>query len=76
MLVDLASPGQTQADLLGPAPRPRSQELMATLDRINASMGRGTVRLARVPAQGGWAMKQERRSPCYTSRWGKLPMVR
>src|SRR3990167_1370877 len=51
-------------------PRPRSQELMATQDRINASMGRGTVRLARVSAQGGRAMKQERRSSCYTSCWG------
>lgn len=43
---------------------------MATLDRINVSMGRGNVRLARVPAQGGWAMKQELRSPGYTSRGG------
>ncbi|MDX1368108.1 DUF4113 domain-containing protein [Pseudomonas sp.] len=70
MLVNLANPGQIQADLFAPPPRPRSQELMATLDRINAGMGRGTVRLARVPAQGGWAIKQERRSPCYTRRWG------
>lgn len=45
---------------------------MATLGRINASMGRGTVRLTRVPG----AMKQDRRSPCYTNRWGELPMVR
>lgn len=44
MLMNLASPGQIQADLFAPAPRPRSQELMATLDRINTSMGRGRVR--------------------------------
>lgn len=76
MLMNLASPGQIQANLFAPAPRPRSQELIATLDRINASMGRGTVRLAQVSAQGGWAMKQESRSPCYTSRWGELLLVR
>ncbi|SFQ17370.1 DUF4113 domain-containing protein [Pseudomonas borbori] len=49
---------------------------MATQDRINASMGRGTVRLARVSAQGDRAMKQERRSSCYTSCWGALSLVR
>ena len=76
MLMNLASPGQIQTDLFAPAPRPRSAELMATLDRINHSMGRGTVRLARVPALGGWSMKQELRSPRYTSRWGDLPEVR
>ncbi|AVO55753.1 translesion error-prone DNA polymerase V subunit UmuC [Ectopseudomonas mendocina] len=76
MLMNLASPGQVQADLFAPAPRPRSAELMATLDKINHTMGRGTVRLARVPALGGWSMKQELRSPRYTSRWGDLPEVR
>lgn len=76
MLMNLASPGQIQTDLFAPEPRPRSAELMATVDRINHSMGRGTVRLARVPALGGWPMKQELRSPRYTSQWGDLPEVR
>ncbi|AEB58203.1 translesion error-prone DNA polymerase V subunit UmuC [Ectopseudomonas mendocina] len=76
MLMNLASPGQIQTDLFAPEPRPRSAELMATVDRINHSMGRGTVRLARVPALGGWSMKQELRSPRYTSQWGDLPEVR
>ncbi|WP_276488409.1 translesion error-prone DNA polymerase V subunit UmuC [Ectopseudomonas mendocina] len=76
MLMNLASPGQVQADLFAPAPRPRSAALMATVDRINTNMGRGTVRLARVPALGGWSMKQELRSPGYTCRWDELPRVR
>ncbi|WP_447897728.1 DUF4113 domain-containing protein [Pseudomonas aeruginosa] len=75
MLMNLASPGQVQADLFAPAPRPRSAALMATVDRINTNMGRGTVRLARVPALGGWSMKQELRSPGYTCRWDELPRV-
>lgn len=76
MLMNLASPGQIQTDLFAAEPRPRSAELMATVDRINHTMGRGTVRLARVPALGGWSMKQELPSPRYTSRWGDLPEVR
>ncbi|SDH66181.1 DNA polymerase V [Pseudomonas benzenivorans] len=49
---------------------------MATLDKINANMGLGTVRLAWVPAKGGWSMKQELRSPRYTSNWRELPAIR
>jgi DNA polymerase V len=49
---------------------------MTALDKINTTMGRGTVRLARVPASGRWAMKQQLKSPSYTCRWGELPSVR
>lgn len=75
VLLEFASPGQIQDDLFAPAPRPGSEALMATLDRINARMGRGTVRLARVPAAPGWGMRQEMKSPGYVSRWSDLPTV-
>ncbi|MBS7660543.1 translesion error-prone DNA polymerase V subunit UmuC [Pseudomonas lalucatii] len=73
VLMNLTSPKHIQPDLFAPAPRPSTDALMATMDRINANMGRGTVRLARVPASAGWAMKQQLRSPGYTSRWAELP---
>lgn len=76
VLMNLASPKHIQPDLFAPAPRPSGAALMATMDQINASMGRGTVRLARVPASAGWAMKQQLRSPGYTCRWAELPRVR
>lgn len=76
VLMDFVSPGQIQGDLFAPAPRPGSEALMATLDRINARMGRGTVRLARVPAAPGWGMRQELKSPGYVSRWSDLPLAR
>ncbi len=75
VLMEFVSPGQIQGDLFAPAPRPGSQALMATLDRINARMGRGTVRLARVPASPGWGMRQELKSPGYVSRWSDLRCV-
>ncbi len=46
------------------------------MDKINTQMGRGTVRLARVPSVGSWVMKQQLKSPGYTCRWGELPVVR
>lgn len=75
MLLEFVSPGQIQDDLFAPAPRPGSEALMATLDKINARMGRGTVRLARVPAAPGWGMRQELKSPGYVSRWNELRRV-
>ena len=75
VLMEFVSPGQIQGDLFAPAPRPGSEALMATLDKINARMGRGTVRLARVPAAPGWGMRQELKSPGYVSRWSDLPTV-
>lgn len=75
VLMELASPGQIQGDLFAPPPRPGSEALMATLDRINARMGRGTIHLARVPATPGWGMRQELKSPGYVSRWSELRRV-
>ncbi len=48
---------------------------MATLDRINACMGRGTIHLARVPAAPSWGMRQELKSPGYVNRWSELRRV-
>ncbi|WP_455233344.1 translesion error-prone DNA polymerase V subunit UmuC [Geopseudomonas aromaticivorans] len=75
VLMEFVSPGQIQGDLFAPAPRPGSEALMAALDQINARMGRGTVRLARVPAAPGWSMKAEMKSPAYVSRWSELPIA-
>lgn len=75
VLMEFASPGQIQDDLFAPPPRPGSEALMATLDRINARMGRGTIHLARVPAAPDWGMRQELKSPGYVSRWSELRRV-
>lgn len=48
------------------------ERLMGVLDELNQRYGHGTVKLASagVPVQGeraNWAMRQERRSPAYTT---------
>ena len=75
VLMEFASSSQIQGDLFAPAARPGSEALMATLDRINARMGLGTIHLARVPAAPAWAMRQELKSPGYVSRWSELRRV-
>ena len=53
--------------------------LMTTLDQLNQRYGRGTVLMASSGLDGdrrAWAMRQERRTPQYTTRWEDMPVVR
>lgn len=49
--------------------------LMETLDQINARFGKGSVRISRDQSCSVWQMKQERKSPAYTTDWEALPEV-
>ena len=53
--------------------------LMATLDGLNLRYGRGTVSMASAGLTGdrrAWSMKQERRTPAYTTDWNDLAIAR
>lgn len=53
--------------------------LMAALDGLNQRYGRGTVLMASAGLAGdkrAWSMKQERRTPGYTTCWEDIPVVR
>jgi DNA polymerase V len=53
--------------------------LMTTLDELNLRYGRGTVLLASAGLTGerrAWSMKQERRTPGYTTCWTDMPVAR
>lgn len=49
---------------------------MLVVDKVNREYGRGTLRLASEGVQQGWAMRQEKRSPRWTTCWDELPVVR
>jgi DNA polymerase V len=53
----------------------KSSRLMSVLDRINARMGTGTLRLASDGVAQEWSMKSGNRSPAYTTSWGGLPVA-
>ena len=53
--------------------------LATALDAINTRFGRGSVGLASRGLEGDrrtWTMKQQRRTPAYTTRWEDMPVVR
>ena len=50
---------------------------MATVDALNRGMGKDALFLAGagVPGERAWAMRRERKSPAYTTRWDELLTV-
>lgn len=78
MLMDLVPEDSVPVDLFAQIDLPdtsRSRVLMATLDEINAKMGRGTVRSAGEGVQKPWAMRSDRKSPAFTTDWAQLPIA-
>jgi DNA polymerase V len=80
MLLELQpnSMQQHELDLEDDNVEDRSQ-LMSALDGLNQRYGKGTVLMASAGADGTrrvWSMKQERRTPGYTTRWEDMPVAR
>ena len=50
----------------------RRNALMESLDAANHRYGRGTVKFGR----GVWALKQDHKSPVYTTEWDELAVVK
>ena len=75
MLTDLCPEHQVPVDLFSGFDLPETQRaktLMATLDEINAKMGRGTVRSAGEGIQKAWAMRSDNKSKAFTTDWEQL----
>lgn len=82
MLLDLQSDHVQQGELALQPEDERIEDrsrLMSTLDQINDRYGRGTVLMASAGLTGNrrtWSMKQERRTPGYTTCWNDLAVAR
>ena len=61
---------QTEADAT------RSERLMATVDKLNRELGRGTIQLGLPRAGNAWTLRAEHRTPRYTTRWDELVNVK
>lgn len=78
MLMGLYPANQVPVDLFTGLYEPetkRDKNLMATLDEINAKMGRGTVRSAGEGIQKAWAMRSDNRSKAFTTDWEQLAVA-
>jgi DNA polymerase V len=74
MLSEISPVTSWQGDLLEPETTSNTN-LMQVLDRLNGRYGRGTVKVSTQGAFKTWQMRQERKSPSYTTDWDQLPCV-
>ncbi len=76
MLSELVPSEGVQTDLFSQMHvSPKSKALMAAMDKINRKMGKETVKLASEGFKRPWKMRQENKSPCYTTKWEDVPIV-
>lgn len=80
MLLDLQSCEFEQCELaLADDPSEDRSRLMFALDALNQRYGKGTVHCGSAGTTRqvkSWGMKQERRTPQYTTRWEDVPIAR
>lgn len=63
-----------QGDLLEPLVAGENR-LMKVIDGLNFRFGRGTIKVSTGGMRDEWGMRQERKSPNYTTDWSELPAV-
>lgn len=80
MLLDLVPGGVLQGELALEEEDHRDRtRLMVALDALNQRYGKGTVHSANTGGTNkrqAWVMKQERRTPQYTTRWEDVPVAK
>lgn len=82
MLLDLRPSGtvQVELDLEGEEDEQRdSGRLMSAMDALNQRYGKGTVHLASTGGSGRnrvWTMRQDRKTPGYTTKWDQIAVAR
>ena len=79
MLLDLVPEGQEQGELPLDEAGEASERLMGAVDAINDRYGQGSIRVASAGVQvkkHEWEMRQQLRTPRYTTRWDELPVAR
>ncbi len=79
MLLDLVPEGQEQGELRLDDDGEAAGRLMTAVDAINDRYGQGSIRVASAGAQVKkrvFEMRQQLRTPRYTTRWDELPVAR
>lgn len=73
MLSELVPVGNVQIDMFTKTETSvKSTELMKAMDSINRKMGKDSIKLACEGFRKPWKMKQENKSPAYTTNWGEM----
>lgn len=76
MLSEIVPKAGIQNDLFSqPVSNQKSEALMSAMDDINRKMGRESIKLASEGFKRPWKMRQENKSPNYTTDWSGLVRI-
>jgi DNA polymerase V len=78
LLTDFIDKNTQQLDMfshISEASQANSARVMHVLEKINLKYGSRTMYLASEGIEKKWSMKLEIKTPCYTTRWGEIPIV-
>jgi DNA polymerase V len=76
MITELLPETIRQPAFWGELDREKRERAWKAMDRLNATLGRDTVRiLSAGPKDAAWKLRAEYRSPRWTTRWDELPRV-
>jgi DNA polymerase V len=67
ILGDISIQSVVQSDLF--ASMQSNAELIQVMDELNSRYGKGTLKLSQDGSTKNWAMRQEKKSPGYTTDW-------
>jgi DNA polymerase V len=76
MVMDICSQNTIQTNFFDTVDRAKDKRLMDILDKINERYGRNTLKFAIMGNGEQWKIKQERLSPCYTTRMSDFPKTK
>jgi DNA polymerase V len=77
ILSDIVPETVIQGNLFAQAPdNAKARALMEAIDNINFSMRGDILKFAASGTTRNWKMRQEMRSPRYTTRWEELPLLK
>jgi DNA polymerase V len=68
--------GQVQGNLFDAVNREKNKKIMESLDKINGTFGKNTVKLAAQGTGKKWKLRQEKLSQSFTTRWTDLIVVK
>ena len=71
----LVSANTVQYNLFHPTDEDRHMRLMDAMDIVNDREGRDVLRIAEQDFDRRWTLRQERLSPCYTTRWADFMTI-
>lgn len=74
-LLDVMDRRFNQFDLFHPGQSTQSDKVMQVLDKTNLTYGRNALFIGSEGVVKKWAMRQQYKSPAYTTRWTDIPEI-